>query len=88
MFRNGSIVKVWPRTVAGQICWTSTGWVPRPGRSRPLAVWKDLPLTYGIRGVDNSLDANPPTADRMSGDTYHMPGRYTASIRGLMYSVS
>jgi len=53
-----------------------------------LAVWKDLPLTYGIRGVDNSLDANPPTADRMSGDTYHMPGRYTASIRGLMYSVS
>lgn len=56
----------------------------------PFGSQEDLLLTYGIEGVDHTLDphGNPVTTDQWPGDAYNMPWRYMAQRPQVMYNAN
>ena len=56
----------------------------------PFGSQEDLLLTYGIEGVDYTLDphGNPVTTDQWAGDAYNMPWRYMAQRPQVMYNAN
>jgi putative aldouronate transport system substrate-binding protein len=56
----------------------------------PFGSQEDLLLTYGVQGVDYTLDtnANPVTTNQWTGDTYNMPWRYMAQHPQVMYNAN
>ena len=56
----------------------------------PFGSQEDLLLTYGVEGVDYTLDSsgNPVTTDKWTGDAYNAPWRYMAQRPQVMYNAN